>query len=138
MGVDKRILEPEQRRNLGAIAKVLQHAAAGKLFEGENAALSSMNEYIQKAFDKFKQFFLAASTVDPPNQKFGYDEYTDVIMVTKPVIQISVKELIRTHTLLVEHEEALAPNPSDPLRDILKDLGTIPSVESLLDFHLRV
>lgn len=31
MGVDKRILETEQRRNLGAIAKVLQHAAAGKL-----------------------------------------------------------------------------------------------------------
>ena len=31
MGVDKRALETEQRRNLGAIAKVLQHAAAGKL-----------------------------------------------------------------------------------------------------------
>ena len=31
MGMDKRMLESEQRRNLGAIAKVLQHAAAAKL-----------------------------------------------------------------------------------------------------------
>ena len=31
MGKEKRLLEAEQRRNLGAIAKVLQHAAAGKL-----------------------------------------------------------------------------------------------------------
>ena len=58
-----------------------------------------MNGYIQKAFERFKQFFLAASTVDPPNQKFGYDEYTDVIMVTKPVIYITVKEVLRTHTV---------------------------------------
>ena len=31
MGMDKRVLESEHRRNLGAIAKVLQHAAAEKL-----------------------------------------------------------------------------------------------------------
>ena len=68
-------------------------------FEGENAALSSMNGYIQQAFQRFKQFFLAASTVEPPNQRFGYDEYTDVIMVTKPVIYITVKEVLRTHTV---------------------------------------
>ena len=32
----------------------------------------------------------------------------------------------------MEHEEALAPEPNDPLREILKDLGQIPSVEALL------
>ena len=58
-----------------------------------------MNGYIQQAFQRFKQFFLAASTVEPPNQRFGYDEYTDVIMVTKPVIYITVKEVLRTHTV---------------------------------------
>ena len=40
--------------------------------------------------------------------------------------------------LLVEHEEALAPEPSDPLRDILKDLGAIPSVEALLGIIQRI
>lgn len=33
---------------------------------------------------------------------------------------------------MVEHEEALAPETADPLREILKDLGAIPSVETLL------
>ena len=39
MGMDKRILESEQRRNLGAIAKVLQHAAAEKLVNITNNQL---------------------------------------------------------------------------------------------------
>ena len=34
--------------------------------------------------------------------------------------------------LLIEHEDAIAPDPSDPLRDILRDLGPSPSVEGLL------
>ena len=39
MGVEKRVLESDQRRNLGAIAKVLQHAAAGKLVKEKCAYL---------------------------------------------------------------------------------------------------
>jgi len=125
-------LSPDQRRNLGSIAKVLQHAAAGKLFEGENAALSSMNPYIKEAFGRFREFFLRASTVVPPDQRLGIDEYSDVTMLTKPVIYISVKEICSTHSLLIDHEDAIAPDPEDPLRIILKDLGPSPSVESLL------
>ncbi len=58
-----------------------------------------MNDYIKQSFQKFKQFFLQASTVQPPSSQYGYDEYNDVIMLTKPVIYITVKELIRTHTV---------------------------------------
>lgn len=60
-----------------------------------------MNGYVQTAFGRFKQFFLEAATVEPPNERFGYDEYTDVIQVTKPVIYISVKEIIRTHSVIL-------------------------------------
>ena len=34
--------------------------------------------------------------------------------------------------LLIDHEEAVAPDPNDPLHEILKELGPSPSVESLL------
>ena len=34
--------------------------------------------------------------------------------------------------LLIDHEEAVAPDPSDPMHEILKELGPSPSVESLL------
>jgi hypothetical protein len=42
---------------------------------------------------------LQASTVASAEEKFGIDEYSDVIMLTKPVIYISVKEICSTHSV---------------------------------------
>lgn len=44
----------DQRRNLGSVAKVLQHAASNKLFEGENEHLSSMNSYLMETYQLFR------------------------------------------------------------------------------------
>lgn len=125
-------LTSDQRRNLGNIAKVLQYAAANKKFEEENAALSAINPYIEEAFKKFRDFFLRASTVETAEAKFGIDEYSDVIMLAKPVIYISAKEICSTHQLLLEHAEAIAPDPNDQIHSILKELGSSPSIENLL------
>lgn len=45
-------LHSEQRRNLGSVAKMLQHAAANKLFEGDH--LTPMNSYISSTYQKFR------------------------------------------------------------------------------------
>lgn len=47
-------LHPEQRRSLGCIAKVLQHAAACKAFEGESAHLCRVNQYLEDTHHKFR------------------------------------------------------------------------------------
>lgn len=47
-------LHSDQRRNLGSVAKMLQHAAANKLFEGENMHMTSMNTYISQTYQKFR------------------------------------------------------------------------------------
>lgn len=47
-------IHPDQRRNLGSVAKVLQHAASNKLFDGENTHLSSMNNYLSQTHQKFR------------------------------------------------------------------------------------
>ena len=47
-------INPDQRRNLGSVAKVLQHAASNKLFEGENEHLSSMNDYLSETYQEFR------------------------------------------------------------------------------------
>lgn len=47
-------LHLDQRRNLGSVAKMLQHAAANKLFEGENAHMTPMNKYISQTYEKFR------------------------------------------------------------------------------------
>ncbi|XP_067838793.1 ras GTPase-activating-like protein IQGAP2 [Heptranchias perlo] len=125
-------LHPEQRRNLGSVAKVLQHAASNKLFEGENAHLSSMNSYLSQTYQKFRNFFQSACDVPEPEEKFNIDEYSDMVTLSKPVIYISIEEIINTHSLLLEHQEAISPDHNDLLHELLEGLGSVPDVETLI------
>ncbi|XP_076127115.1 ras GTPase-activating-like protein IQGAP2 [Alosa pseudoharengus] len=125
-------LHSDQRRNLGSVAKMLQHAAANKLFEDESGHLTSMNQYISQTYQKFRAFFQAACDVPIPEEKFNMDEYSDMVTLSKPIIYISVDEIINTHSLVLEHKEAISPDQNDPLHEILDDLGEVPDVEALL------
>ncbi|XP_056142537.1 ras GTPase-activating-like protein IQGAP2 isoform X2 [Lampris incognitus] len=125
-------LHSDQRRNLGSVAKMLQHAAANKLFEGENAHMTPMNNYISQTYERFRVFFQAACDVPEPEEKFNVDEYSDMVTLSKPIIYISIEEIINTHSLLLEHLEAISPDHHDPLQELLQDLGDAPDVEALL------
>uniref|UniRef100_A0A8C1XEX6 IQ motif containing GTPase activating protein 2 n=1 Tax=Cyprinus carpio TaxID=7962 RepID=A0A8C1XEX6_CYPCA len=119
----------EQRRNLASVAKMLQHAAANKLFEDESDYLTPMNSYISQTYQRFRGFFQAACDVPAPEEKFNVDEYSDMVTLSKPVIYISIEEIINTHSLVLEHKEAIAPDHSDLLHELLKDLGEVPDVD---------
>ncbi|KAK1891744.1 Ras GTPase-activating-like protein IQGAP1, partial [Dissostichus eleginoides] len=125
-------LTTEQRRNLGSVAKMLQHAASNKMFLGDNAHLNPINEYLSNSYQKFRRFFLAACDVPSLEDKFNVDQYSDLVTVTKPVIYISIGEIINTHTLLLDHQDAIAPEHNDPIHELLEDLGEVPTVESLI------
>lgn len=125
-------LTTDQRRNLGSIAKMLQHAASNKMFMGDNAHLSIINEYLSQSYQKFRRFFQAACEVPELQDKFNIDEYSDLVTLTKPVIYISIGEIINTHTLLLDHQDAIAPEHNDPIHELLDDLGEVPTIESLI------
>ncbi|XP_060116396.1 ras GTPase-activating-like protein IQGAP1 [Heteronotia binoei] len=125
-------LTTDQRRNLGSIAKMLQHAASNKMFLGDNAHLSIINEYLSQSYQKFRRFFQAACEVPELQDKFNVDEYSDLVTLTKPVIYISIGEIINTHTLLLDHQDAIAPEHNDPIHELLDDLGEVPTIESLI------
>uniref|UniRef100_A0A8C8EFG1 IQ motif containing GTPase activating protein 2 n=1 Tax=Otus sunia TaxID=257818 RepID=A0A8C8EFG1_9STRI len=131
-------IHPDQRRNLGCVAKVLQHAASNKLFEGESEHLSSMNTYLSLTYQKFRNFFQAACDVPEPEEKFNIDEYSDMVTLSKPVIYISIEEIINTHSLLLEHQDAIATEPNDLLNELLEGLGPVPDVESFLGMTKRL
>uniref|UniRef100_A0A8C1HFZ2 IQ motif containing GTPase activating protein 2 n=1 Tax=Cyprinus carpio carpio TaxID=630221 RepID=A0A8C1HFZ2_CYPCA len=122
----------EQRRNLASVAKMLQHAAANKLFEDESDYLTPMNSYISQTYQRFRRYIEESCDVPAPEEKFNVDEYSDMVTLSKPVIYISIEEIINTHSLVLEHKEAIAPDHSDLLHELLKDLGEVPDVESLL------
>ncbi|XP_063001981.1 ras GTPase-activating-like protein IQGAP3 [Elgaria multicarinata webbii] len=125
-------LHPDHRRNLGSIAKILQHAAANQLFEGENAHLRVVNQYLEETHRTFRKFISAACSVPEPEDRFNVDKYSEMVAITKPVVYITVGELLNTHKLLLEHQRSVAPDPRDPLHGLLEDLGELPTAHSLI------
>ncbi|XP_061461823.1 ras GTPase-activating-like protein IQGAP3 isoform X2 [Rhineura floridana] len=125
-------LHPDHRRNLGSIAKVLQHAAASQPFEGENGHLRVVNQYLEEAHHKFRKFIGAACGVSEPEDRFNVDKYSEMVAITKPMVYITVGELINTHRLLLEYQQSVAPDPRDPLHELLEDLGDLPTTQSLI------
>lgn len=47
-------LQPEQRHILGSIARMLQHAAANKLFHGDGYHIRALNQYISQTHTRFR------------------------------------------------------------------------------------
>uniref|UniRef100_A0A3Q3MEQ9 IQ motif containing GTPase activating protein 3 n=1 Tax=Mastacembelus armatus TaxID=205130 RepID=A0A3Q3MEQ9_9TELE len=125
-------LLPEQRHILGSIARTLQHAAANKHFHGDGYHIRALNQYISQTHSKFRKFLLGVCDVPEPEDRFSMDQYSELLIVNRPVIYISLSELLNMHQLLLEHQEVLCPNPSDPLRLLLKDLGPVPTLQELI------
>lgn len=50
-------LATPQRHALGAVAQVLQHAAAGKAFSRESQHLRVLNDYLEETHLKFRSLF---------------------------------------------------------------------------------
>uniref|UniRef100_A0A4W6DHS1 IQ motif containing GTPase activating protein 3 n=1 Tax=Lates calcarifer TaxID=8187 RepID=A0A4W6DHS1_LATCA len=123
-------LQPEQRHILGSIARMLQHAAANKLFHGDGYHIRALNQYISQTHTR--KFLVSVCDVPEPEDRFSMDEYSELLIVNRPVIYISVSELLNTHKLLLEHQEVLCPDSADPLRLLLKDLGSVPTLQELI------
>uniref|UniRef100_A0A8C1RL25 IQ motif containing GTPase activating protein 3 n=1 Tax=Cyprinus carpio TaxID=7962 RepID=A0A8C1RL25_CYPCA len=107
--------------------------AALKHFHGDSAHLRALNEYITHTHSRFRKFLRAVCDVPEPEERFNIDEYSETLILNRPVIYISISELINTHRLLLEHQDCLCPDPSDPLQQLLQDLGSVPSVQDLID-----
>ncbi|KAI3360710.1 hypothetical protein L3Q82_012851, partial [Scortum barcoo] len=125
-------LQPEQRHILGSIARILQHAAANKHFHGDGYHIRVLNQYISQTHSKFRKFLVCVCDVPEPQDRFNMDEYSEQLIVNKPVVYISISELLNTHQLLLEHQEVLCPDHADPLRLLLKDLGPVPTLQELI------
>ncbi|CAB1416261.1 unnamed protein product [Pleuronectes platessa] len=124
-------LQPEQRHVLGSIARVLQHAAANKRFHGDGYHVAALNQYIGQTHHRFRRFLLSVCDVPEPEERFSVDEFSELLVLSRPVIYISVSELLNTHKLLLEHQDVLCPDSSDPLRLLLQDLGPVPPLQEL-------
>jgi len=121
----------DQRRNLAYVAKILQFSASKKGFGSESSHLECMNPFIMECHERFKEFFANCCQVDEPESHFNIDQYTEVALIAKPNIYISLAELCDTHQLLMDNKETVILHRGDPMNHILATLGP-PSLSSML------
>ncbi|XP_053460506.1 ras GTPase-activating-like protein IQGAP3 isoform X5 [Nycticebus coucang] len=133
-------LAAPQRHALGAVAQLLQLAAAGKTFSGDLLCqhLQVLNNYLEETHLKFRKFICRACQVPEPEERFAMDEYSDMVAVAKPLVYVTVGELVNTHRLLLEHQDHIAPSHHDPLHELLEDLGELPTIPDLIGENIAI
>ncbi|XP_020296828.1 ras GTPase-activating-like protein IQGAP1 isoform X2 [Pseudomyrmex gracilis] len=127
-----RSLSSCQRKNLASIAKVLQFSTSKKGFGEEAPHLECLNQFIISCHEKFKDFFRYCCQVEDLEEHFDIHEYTEATLIQNPEVCISLQEICEMHVLMQTYQDQIAPDPSDPLHDLLDDLGPAPTVASLL------
>ncbi|XP_038624437.1 ras GTPase-activating-like protein IQGAP3 [Tachyglossus aculeatus] len=123
----------DQRRHLGAVAQLLQRAASGQTWPGPSCShLQPLNDFLTEGHHQFRKLVGRVCRVQEPEARFGVDEYAELVSVARPVVYLTAGELVNIHKLLLAHRDSVAPDPRDPLRGLLEDLGEVPSITALL------
>src|SRR5690606_36331184 len=124
--VNDKELDPLVRRNLVVVGKVLQNLFNFRLLGSQEVYMTPLNPFIEKNKPIVEHYFNSLVKVDNPEDHLQVNKYMELTQKTKPVILISLHEIIATHRLLLENLSDLAPDKDDDLRVILKDLGGTP------------
>ncbi|KAF2469000.1 ras GTPase activating protein-like protein [Lindgomyces ingoldianus] len=131
-GVVDRGLSPLMNRNLGEVAKVLGQVAAGRLFGGENVYLQPLNSYITEAIDRLQDIWSNLISVRDAETQFDIDEFNDLYARTKPTLYIKLADIFAIHNLVVDDLPTLCPSQDDPLREVIRELGSAKNNENEL------
>ncbi|EAU84770.2 IQ domain-containing protein-containing RasGAP [Coprinopsis cinerea okayama7 len=116
------------RKNLAQISKVLTQVASGAPFGDDSPAYLPLNDYVIKAIAQMNGWFLEVANVPDAETQYHAHEFLDVTVQPKP-IYISPNEIYNLHSLLLQHQEALA-SADDPMRVILSELGGVPHLDN--------
>lgn len=147
-GVVDRGLSPVMNRNLGAVGKVLSQIAAGKLFGGEDLYLQPLNSYITEAMDRMQDIWSNSTCCSPflpmytdclvvinvrdAETQFEIDEFNDLFARTKPTLYIKLADVFAIHNLVIDDLPSLCPSQDDPLREVIRELGSAKNNENEL------
>ncbi|KAI5842754.1 hypothetical protein BZA05DRAFT_344221 [Tricharina praecox] len=131
-GIVNKTLTPIQKKNLGALSKLLNQVSSGRLFANENMFLQPLNEYVSIAIGQFKEVFKAIVDVPTVEARFEMDEFEDLTSKQKPTLYMKMSDIFAIHRLVAQEIDAIAETREDPLREIINELGSVQTSESEL------
>jgi Ras GTPase-activating-like protein IQGAP2/3 len=135
--VDKE-LPPLARKNLVAVARVLQNLFNFTMFGASDRWFLPLNEFIKKNLPTVRDYFTDLIEVADPEDYLQVDKYMELTQKTKPVIIISLHEIASCHQFLQQNIDKLVKDKEDPLKVILHDLGEAPSVSKEDDREIQL
>jgi Ras GTPase-activating-like protein IQGAP2/3 len=131
-GVVDRGLAPIHKRNLGEVAKVLGQVAAGRHFGGDNVYLQPLNNYITEAIHRLEGIWYGLIDIRSLETQFDIDEFNDLYARTKPLLHIKLTDIFALHNMIVTDISTVCPSQDDPLREIIRELGSAKNNETEL------
>ncbi|KAF8543323.1 hypothetical protein BDD12DRAFT_820840 [Trichophaea hybrida] len=131
-GIVGKSLTPIQKKNVGALSKLLNQTTSGRLFANENMFLQPLNEYVSIAIGQFKEVFQAIVDVPTIEARFEIDEFEDLTSKQKPTLYIKMSDIFAIHRLIAQEIESVADGREDPLREIINELGSVQTSETEL------
>jgi len=131
-------LTPIARKNLVAVAKVLQNLFNFSTFTKTDKWMMPLNAWIKQNLESVRDYFTDLIEVADPEDYLQVDKYMELTQRTKPVIIISLHEISLTHNILRQHLERLTKEKDDPLRLILNDLGESPNITDTDDREIQL
>ncbi|EFA78579.1 RasGTPase-activating protein [Heterostelium album PN500] len=122
-------LSNNTKKNLTYPAKMMQNLANNIMFGGvKEFFMEPLNVFLEKNKDRLNDFLELLTKVDNLSDHLNLDKYIALGRVGDNItINITLNEMYFVHSLLEQHLGVLAPEPNDPLRLILSDLGAAPA-----------
>lgn len=115
------------RRNLILIAKVLQNLSNGLGFGDKEMYMRDLNPYLESKREVLQEYFRKLAAVDDLEDALQVDKYLEHASGRLNAVQLTLNQMALVHQLAFQHQAILASEAEDPLRPILKALGTPPA-----------
>ncbi|SCV68238.1 BQ2448_359 [Microbotryum intermedium] len=126
-GIVEGVMTPRQRQNLSEVCKLLNQISVGRLFGDDQPHLQPMNDYIGACVQDFSRWITDVIHVEDAEVHFHSDAYVDAVATHRPIIYISPNDIYSTHSIIAENLDVVAPEPHDPLKGIIEELGGAPA-----------
>jgi Ras GTPase-activating-like protein IQGAP2/3 len=70
--------------------------------------------------------------VRDPEVQYEIDEFNDLFARTKPTLYIKLADVFAIHNLVIDDLPTLCPTQDDPLREVIRELGSAKNNENEL------
>lgn len=121
-----------RRKNLAIVSKVLMHLMYRLSGLPASDELAPLNPWIQSNRKRVIDYYSELLDVPEPEDYLQVNQYMELTQKTKPIIIVSMGEIVLTHQLVKDALPSITTDKNDPLSVIINDLGDIPQIPTSL------